>query len=296
VFRNFIDEASKAMSRSRDLLAQGNPRANPTQRQQARAQSLLEQLEKAFDDSDDPTRQGGGGGGGGQGGAGQQDQELLRRMAEVRLLRSMQRMIRAQTQSIDDARSSETPLTPDQQEDVKDTAESQRSARQMADRLTQALQRYRNLQQRVQQAGKHMAEAQRGLERQNTGEAVQEHESQAIVRLNEALTRMQQRAQQQQQQQQRQQQQRQAGQMPQGGQPQTGQQQQGGSQPAMRSLARRTGVQSGALGTLGPDARGFGGLDSRGLDALRSGAREKGPAEFQDLIRRYYSGLTERGR
>jgi hypothetical protein len=46
----------------------------------------------------------------------------------------------------------------------------------------------------------------------------------------------------------------------------------------------------------GPDAnRGFKGLTSRDIEALRQGSREKTPAEYQDLINRYFKALSERG-
>ncbi|HTE17653.1 MAG TPA: hypothetical protein VK689_04640, partial [Armatimonadota bacterium] len=303
VFKSFSRGARSAMTRARDGLQAGNPKANPTQRSGQRAQTLLEQLAKALDaDPKDNSQGEGGGGGGGQGGGGQQpDPEIAKRIAEIRLLRFMEQGIRSQTQELDDARPERTPLTEAQGEQLRDTAQQQEQAKALAERLAGALGRSRTLAGKVNQAGKHMGEAQRGLDKQETGEGVQEQEGQAIIRLTEALREAQKQAQQQSQSQQQQQAQRQQqgqkpGQQQGANQPAPGTQQQGGSSPAMQSLRRRSNGQGGALGEYGPDARGFAGLDPRGQDALRQGAKEKKPAEYQDLINRYFSALSNKGR
>ena len=38
-----------------------------------------------------------------------------------------------------------------------------------------------------------------------------------------------------------------------------------------------------------------GGLSARDFDALRQGSREKVPAEYRDLVNRYFKALSERG-
>ena len=138
---------------------------------------------------------------------------------------------------------------------LEETARQQTSAKEMAERVGQALGRYRNLAGRVSQAGKHMSEAKRGLDKQETGDGVQEQESQAIIRLSEALRMAQQQQQQQQQQarRQQQQQQRQQGQQQQaqqGAQPSSGTQQQG-NRPALQSVQRRTSKEDGPLAEFG---------------------------------------------
>ena len=138
-----------------------------------------------------------------------------------------------------------------------------------------------------------MSEAQRGLDRSETGDGIQEQQSQAIIRLNEALKQAQQQQQQQQQQasgrRQRRPGQQQAGNQQQG-------QQENGQSPAMESRQRPGGNKGGLIGELYGGSRGFGGLDPRSMDALRQGYREKIPAEYQEFINRYYQALSKRGR
>ncbi len=305
VFRRFSREARGAMERARAGLDQGNPRADPTGKAQARAQTLLEQLARALDadpkDQDDSNGQSGGGGEGEGQGGGKADPELLKRIAEIRLLRTLEQGIRSRTQETDDGRSSQRPLTDAQKEEIAETARQQAEARSLADRLVQGLEKNRQLAGKVGQAGKHMSEAHRGLDQGETGEGVQEQETQAIIRLTDALKQAQQQAQQQRQQQQRRQQQAQQQQQQQQGQQQQGQpqggtpQQQQGSQAAMQSLQRRANRQDGPLGDFGSGRGGFG-LDPRSQDALRQGYKEKIPPEYQELINRYYRGLSSKGR
>ncbi len=298
LLKQFAGQARQSMQRSQQALTQNNPKDNPTGRSQARAQTILEQLSRALGDDDDPTKDEAGGGGGGGGGGGKPDMELLKRLAEVRLLRFTEMAIRARTEELDNRRREGETLTEEQKTELDEATRQQRQAKQQADQIAQALQRYRTLAQKVTKAGAHMKEAQRGLERENTGDAVQEQISQAIVGLNEALTRIRQQQQQQQRQQQQQQQQQQAGRQPgsqQGSAPSPGMAQ-SGSSPAMRSLQRRTGLSTGAQGGFDEDARGFAGLDGRSTDALRQSYKEKKPAEYEDLINRYYRALSERGR
>jgi hypothetical protein len=64
----------------------------------------------------------------------------------------------------------------------------------------------------------------------------------------------------------------------------------------MESRQRRAGVGGGPGSDYGPGNRGFAGLDPRSQDALRQGAQEKKPVEYQDLINRYLSALSNKGR
>lgn len=300
VFKSFSQDARKAMGRSSDGLKAANPKPNPTGLAQRKAQTLLEQLAKALDaDPKDNSEEEGGGGGqqGGQGGQQKPDPDLPKRIAEIRLLRFMEQAIRSQTQDLDDSKNS----TPDQKPQIDENARQQSDAKSMAERVSAALKRYQNLAGKVSQAGKHMSEAHRGLDQGDTGDSTQEQESQAIIRLTEALKQAQKQQKQQQQQAQRKQQQQQQGKQPgqqqANGQPAPGQgQQQQGGNPAQMSTQRRSTTLNGNLGTYGPDSRGFNGLDPRSQDALRSGAQEKKPVEYQDLINRYLSALSNKGK
>lgn len=300
VFRAFSQDARRQMGRSKDGLQAANPKVNPTGMAQRRAQTLLEQLAKALEpDPKDNSEEEGGQQGqqqGQQGGQQKPDPELPKRIAEIRLLRFMEQSIRSQTQDLEDAKSA----NQDVKDQVAENARQQAEAKAMAERVGKALQRYQSLAGKVNQAGKHMGEAKRGLDKGDTGDVTQEQESQAIIRLTDALKQAQ-RQQRQQQQAQRQQQRRQGqqqGQQQASGQPQPGQgQMQQGNSPAMQSRQRRSGTLSGNLGGLGgPDSRGFAGLDPRAQDALRQGAREKKPVEYTDLINRYLSALSNKGR
>jgi len=305
-FKSFAQTARRAMRRAEEGLAQGNPKADPTGRAQQRALRTLEQLAKALDndssgDSEKDPQQGQQGQSGQSGQNGKPDPELKKRIAELRLLRSMEQAIRSQTQEVDDARNDRMPPTDAQKAEIEETARQQASAKAMADRLSEALKRYRGLAGKISQAGKHMSEAQRGLEKEETGDGVLEQEQQAVVRLSEALKQAQQQQQQQQQQQskgqQKGQQQGQQGQQPgqQPGQPSGGQAQQGSS-PAMRSMSRRSSGEGGPLGEAGAASRGFSGLDPRSQDALRQSYKEKVPPEYHELIGRYFRALSNKGR
>ena len=302
VFKHFSERARQAMTRAEGGLKNNNPSKSPTQLSENRAASLIDQLIKALEkDPEDNEMAEGGGGGGGGGGQQKPDPELPKRLAELRLLRAMQRSIKQETEELDAQREPRQPLTPEQEEQARQLAQQQESARQMAQRTAQALSRYRPLQRKVAQAGGHMEEAQGRLAKQNTGDATQQEEEKAVIQLTQALKMTQQIAQQQQQQQQQQQGGQQAGRQ-QGGQPGQGQQQgsqpgqgQQGSSPAMQSVQRRTGASDPQLGGLSAIDRARLNLDPRSMDSLRQAGREKKPAEYEELINRYYKALSDKG-
>jgi hypothetical protein len=65
----------------------------------------------------------------------------------------------------------------------------------------------------------------------------------------------------------------------------------------MESHQRHIGADAANLsGILGSDARGFAGLDPREQEALRQSYKEKTPAEYQDLVSRYYRALNNKAR
>src|SRR5206468_12612625 len=122
----------------------------------------------------------GGSGGGGTGGGGQPDKALLRALAELRLLRLMQKGILDGTRDLEDGRQANQPLTPEQEEALAELGRSQGHAREMAGRTAEILRRFRQLAERVNRAGGHMGEAKQGLDGKVTGEPTQGEESKAI--------------------------------------------------------------------------------------------------------------------
>ena len=68
-------------------------------------------------------------------------------------------------------------------------------------------------------------------------------------------------------------------------------------QQAQRPLPRLEGVQKGAMSA--PTARngkGFSPLSQRDQRVMRDGENERVPAEYQDLVSRYYKSLAEKKR
>jgi len=295
IFRSFGERARRAMQLGREGLEAANSGERPTQRAQARSIKLLEQLAKALqpDPKDNKRVNSSGGGGGGGGGGGKPDPELPKRLAELRLLRFMQQGILDDTQDADDRRAIGQKLTDADRARIADLGKNQDTAHRMTAEVAAALKRYRSLAAKVETAGKHMQEAHRGLSRQHTDDPVQEQERQAILRITQALQLTQQIAKQQQQRQQQQAsgQQRRPGQRRlQAGKAQKGQ------QPAITELGRHPGRRGGALGRYAEENRGFRSLDPRDVNALKQGAREKVPAEYQDQINRYYRALSRLGK
>jgi hypothetical protein len=132
-----------------------------------------------------------------------------------------------------------------------------------------------------------MGQAQQGLHGGSAGEETQGAQGTAVMRLTQAIGQGQQQLQA-------------MGRAPQPGQRQgnqsSSQQREGGQQPALDSVAVRGSDEGGPRSLLPEGRRGFGLLSPGDQQALRQGSREKVPADYADLVRRYYRALSERGK
>jgi hypothetical protein len=276
VFRDTMQEARGAMRQARQGMEQQQP-GGATRQSAEHAQRLLEQMARALQNEPRGSQ----GGGGGEGQQGRPDPELRRRLSDLRLLRSVEQGIHADTRELDRQEDS-----PERQERLDQLARQQAATRARTDRAARALQRYGALGRRVGAAAGQMGEAHQGLQGQNTGEPTQQAEARAIDLLSQAVQQMQLMA-------------MQAagrGQRP-GNRPGQGQRQRGrGNQPALESLDRPGSGEGGPRSGLPGGDRGFGPLSPREQKSLREGWREKIPPDYADLINEYYRALSRHGK
>jgi hypothetical protein len=167
---------------------------------------------------------------------------------------------------------------------LQELARRQAQTRGMTRRAGEALRRFPGVGRRVGEASGAIGQAQRGLQGGSAGEETQGAQGTAVMRLTQAIGQGQQ--------------QLQAMGRPGGqpGDPNGPQQRNRGQQPALDSLAVRGSDEGGPRSLLPSGRHGFGLLSPGDQQALRQGSREKVPADYADLVRRYYRALSERGR
>jgi hypothetical protein len=239
---------------------------------------LLDQMARALQ-SDENNAQQGEGQQGGQGGNSPDARELQRRLADLRLLRSMEQGIREETGE----RDQQPPDSPERREGVGRLSQRQGNTRGLTDRAARALRRFGDLSRRVGEAGGFMGKAHEGLQQGTTGDPTQQAEDEAILRLSQAIQQAQQMAQQ-------------MGGRGQGGRQQPGSQPQGQSSPAIDSMPVLGNGAGGARRLIAPGGRGFGPLSPREQRSLRDGWREKIPPDYADLVNQYYRALSRQRR
>ena len=132
-----------------------------------------------------------------------------------------------------------------------------------------------------------MGQAQRGLQGGSAGAETQGAQGNAIMRLTQAIGQGQR--------------QLQALAQPSPGQGQQGQQNQSqnpnrGRRPALDSVDIHGTDEGGPRALVPGGRRGFGLLTPGDQEALRQGGREKVPADYADLVRRYYQTLSGHAR
>jgi hypothetical protein len=220
-----------------------------------------------------------------------QQDEAAEALGELMLAQGLQQQLRQDTGGLDKARQQKPDhsLNSEQQQQADQLAEGQQSTRNItrraADQLQQSLP---DAAQAAQDAGEHMGRAGERLEQRMTDSLTQGHQDQAIQKLDQAVQQAQQAMQQQQQQQQAMQQGQQGAPQP---------MQQKGNRPNKQAFTKLVGAQKGAMST--PTLRqgqGFSQLPPRTQRALREGRDEKVPAEYQELVNRYYKSLAEKQR
>ncbi len=276
-FRSAMGQAREAMRRVGDALRRGRV-GTPARSASRQAQRLLQQMARALQEQGAASPSQGGQPGGGQPRGTKNSQELARRLADMRLLRALEQGLREETAEAEGQSEGRAGR-------LRDLEGRQARTRRMTGRAGEALRQFPEVGRRVGEAAGAMAEAQRGLQGGSAGAETQSAQGTAVMRLTQAIGQGQQ--------------QLQAMARPGGGQPgsqsgpRSGRQ---GRQPALDSIAVRSSDEGGPRSLVPAGRRGFGLLSPGDQQALRQGGREKVPADYADLVRRYYRALSERGR
>ena len=293
-FRKAMNMASEQMKSAAQNLTQSQPNTgSETQSAQNKAAQTLETIARALQQQsqnpNNPNQQ--------QNGEQNQNPQMTPQQAQeqaalgdLALAQGLQQQLKQETQSLDKARqqNANQQLTPQQQQQANQMAQGQRTAQDIAKGAAQQLQNEKELSQAVQNAAEQIGQAGQKLSQQQTGQPTQGNQDNAIQGLEKASRQLQQKIQQQQQQQQ-------AQNNGQQGMPQPNPKDNKGGNP-QKSLTRIEDVKKGGRGLADQRAGNFGGLDPRTQRTLREGQGEKVPAEYQDLVKRYYRALAEKGK
>jgi|GEM_PF-2803862 len=208
-------------------------------------------------------------------------------LGELRLAEGLQQQLRQNTGQLDQTRHNQA-LTPAQQEQARQLAQDQQDTQAITNHAAETLSALPGVPESLQQAGQHMEQSHNGLTNQQTGQPTQGHQDSALQHLAQAQQKAQQAMQQQQQQQQAQQQAKQ-------GAPQPGKQP--GNDPDHKAFTRLESPGTGGQRTSPNQSSGrFANLSERSQRSMHEGQQEKVPAEFQDLVSRYYKSLAEKKR
>jgi hypothetical protein len=276
VFRHATGEAARRMERAQQNMER-QQLGPPTQREQERAARLLDEMANALENQS--GQQGQQQNGQPQRGQSQAARELQGALGDIRMLREMERNLNEQTREFEQSRPH--PLTPEQQRELEQLERQQGNNANLTQRTARRLRAFPQFSRPVDQAGNDMRQAQQQLQEQETGEPAQQPQREAIRRLEETSGRMEQMLQQQQ-----------AQQMAQRAQ----QQRQRANQPALDSHFVQGSDEGGERNEVLQRLRGFGRLSPRAQRALREGAKEKVPAEYENLVNQYYKALAKEKR
>lgn len=216
----------------------------------------------------------------------QQAQEAAA-LGELLLAQGLQQQVRQNTSELDRDRRNQ-PLSPAQQEEARQLSRDQQETQKITNRAAETLNQVPGVPESLKSATEHMERSQTNLNQQQTGQPTLGHQDSALQNLAQAQQKVQQAMQQQQQQQQAQQQAKQGAPQP---------NKQPGQQPNHNPFTRLEGPggdgkRSSPLQTDGK----FGALSQREQRTMREGQQERVPAEFQDLVNRYYKSLAEKKR
>jgi hypothetical protein len=216
--------------------------------------------------------------GGQQSGGSPEQQQKAAALGEMMLAKGMQQQLRQDTGALDRKRTSTQQNTPEDQREATRLGHDQRSLQRMTEHLTDDP----DIQQQMNGAAGEMKGAADRLQQEQTDTPTQGHQDRAIQTLDTAIKQAQQQMQQSQQNQQSSQQ----------GAPQPVPQpgQQGGNPPIIRLSHAPPGRMTirPPVGTQAPV------LTPRTQRALQEGQHERVPAEYQDVVDRYYKSLAQK--
>ncbi len=216
----------------------------------------------------------------------QQAQEAAA-LGELALAQGLQQQVRQGTNQLEQDRKGQ-PLSQQQQQQARQLAQDQQETQNITQRAQEALSNLPGVPESLNTARQNMDRSQQNLKQQQTGAPTQGHQENALQNLAQAQQRAQQAMQQQQQQQQAQQQAKQGAPQP---------TRKPGQQPDKNAFTRLEGPGGDGARSAPERSNGkFGALSQRAQRTMREGQQERVPAEFQDLVNRYYKSLAEKKR
>lgn len=292
-FQQALNMAARQMRPASARLNREQPdTGTTTQAAQNRAAQTLETIAQALKQQSQGNgqQQDGQQGGQQQGGGSAQEAQQAAALGDLLLSQGLQKQVRQETGSLDKARqrNHNQELSPEQRAEAGQLTQNQQDAQSIADRAADQLDSLPDVARQVRDATQQMQQSAQKLRRQQTGHPTQQNQDDALSRLDAAAKQAQQAMQQQQQQQQ-------ARQMGQQGAPQPVKGK--GNTPNPRPFTRLEDTRKGAMST--PESRngrGFASLSQRAQRTLREGQQERVPAEYQDIVSRYYKSLAEKKR
>ncbi len=212
-------------------------------------------------------------------------------LGDLILAQGQQEQIRQETAKVDKSRQNnpDKSLSNTQQKQTEQLSGDQQETHDITENAGQQLQTIQGAKEAIQQATQAMRNSREQLTQKQTGKPTQQVQEQATNQLGQAIQRVQEKLEQQQQQQQAQQQGSKQG-MPQPS-------QQPGNDPNKNPFTRLEEVKRGATSSpLQKNGKGFAGMNQRDQRTLREGQRERVPAEYQEIVNRYYKSLAEKKR
>ncbi len=293
-FQQALRMASRQMKPATENLRRDQPVTDAeTQRAQDRAARSLETIASALKQQNESASQAQSASQNKpEGATSPQQAQAAAALGELMLARGLQQQLRQDTGALDTARmrNKDHALDPAQEREAASLADGEQEARGIAESAADALEELPEAAQAIRNATGQMEQAQQKLSRKETGQPPQSNQDEALKQLGQAASQVQQAMQRQQQQQQQQMQQQASQGAPQ---PNAGK----GNTPGRKPIVRLEARQPGLLAT--PDTRsgkGFASLSPRAQRTLHEGQQEHVPAEFQDLVSRYYKSLAEKKR
>lgn len=208
-------------------------------------------------------------------------------LGDLMLAQGMQKQIRQDTGKVDTARAKnpKSELNENQQKQAGQLADTQGETQSITENAGQQLNELPGVGETIRRATDQMSQSRTGLNQKETGRPTQQHQEMAATHLDQAIQKAQEQLEQQRQQQQAQNMGSQPG-MPQPNMPP-------GNDPKKNPFTRLQAVQRGFAKA--PDStkgKGFSDLNMRDQRVLREGQQERVPAEYQDIVTRYYRSLA----
>lgn len=288
-FKRALESAAKQMNPASKNLNQDQPNTGAeTQDAQKEAVQSLERIVAAL-------KQQGQNNGGNEQNQNSQSGEPSPQMAqqqaalgELMLAQGMQKDVRKDTGRVDTDRNKDPKkqLNPNQQQQVGKIGDTQGDTKEITDSAAQQLSEVPGVGEELGKAMERMTQSKQGLNQKDTGRPTQQHQEAASGHLEQAIKTVQQALEQQ-----RQQQQSANGSQP--GMPQPANQP--GNNPKRNPFTRLQDVKRGFTREQASNkGKGFSELNLRDQRVLREGQQERVPAEYQELVNRYYRSLAEK--